>query len=125
MALELGMTLVTGGWQTSPGRRTFMFMTPTMGSSNSGSGYLQFVSKVAELDDSELEAFFLDNMRVSGNETDQAGGFDAEDAASLFEGSKDLPRVSFGFAHRGYQCRQGGCGQHFFSGAIRYRCHAP
>lgn len=91
VALELGMTLVTGGWQTSPGRRTFMFMTPTMGSSNSGSGYLQFVSKVAELDDSELEAFFLDNMRVSGNETDQAGGFDAEDAASLFEGIKRSP----------------------------------
>ena len=55
--LELGMTLVTGGWQISPGRRTFMFMTPTKGSSNSGSGYLQFVSKVAELDDSELELF--------------------------------------------------------------------
>lgn len=86
--LDLGMTLVTGGWQTAPGRHTFMFMTPTRGSSDSGSDFLQFVSKVAEIDDSELAGFFLDNLKASGIETDNAGGFDGENANALFDGIK-------------------------------------
>ncbi|MBT5925034.1 MAG: hypothetical protein HOH33_00280 [Verrucomicrobia bacterium] len=84
--VEDGMTLITGGWLTAPGRRTFVFMTPTRGTSPDGEGFIQINTKIADLADESLAAFHLQNMRANSNETDNAGGFDAEDARMLFQG---------------------------------------
>ena len=84
--VEDGMTLITGGWLTAPGRRTFVFMTLTRGTSPDGEGFIQINTKIADLADESLAAFHLQNMRANSNETDNAGGFDAEDARMLFQG---------------------------------------
>ena len=81
-----GMTLITGGWLTAPGRRTFVFMTPTRGTSPEGEGFIQINTKIADLNDESLSQFHLQNMRASSNETDNAGGFEAEEARMLFQG---------------------------------------
>ena len=84
--VEDGMTLITGGWLTAPGRRTFVFMTPTRGTSPDGEGFIQINTRIADLSDESLSQFHLQNMRANGNETDNAGGFDAEDSRMLFQG---------------------------------------
>ncbi len=81
-----GMTLITGGWLTAPGRRTFVFMTPTRGTSPDGDGFIQINTKIADLNDESLSQFHLQNMRASSNETDNAGGFEADEANMLFQG---------------------------------------
>lgn len=81
-----GMTLITGGWLTAPGRRTFVFMTPTRGTSPEGEGFIQINTRIADLDDESLSQFQLQNMRASSNETDNAGGFEADEARMLFQG---------------------------------------
>ena len=86
--LEPGMTLITGGWQTSEGRRTFVFMTPSLETSPDGADFIQISTRVADLSQTELTSFHLQNMTVKGNETDQAGGFDSENARLLFDGIK-------------------------------------
>jgi hypothetical protein len=80
-----GMTLITGGWLTAPGRRTFVFMTPTRGTSPDGEGFIQINTKIADLNDESLSQFHLQNMRASSNETDNAGGFEADEARVLFQ----------------------------------------
>ncbi|MBT5481078.1 MAG: hypothetical protein HOK45_18600 [Verrucomicrobia bacterium] len=83
--VEKGMTLITGGWLTAPGRRTFVFMTPTSNTAPDGEVYIQINSKVADLADESLSQLQLQNMRASSNETDNAGGFEAEEARMLFK----------------------------------------
>ena len=46
--IPLGSTFVTGGWETSPGKRTLVFVTPTVDSSN-GSIQIMFEAKFAEV----------------------------------------------------------------------------
>lgn len=83
--VEKGMTLITGGWLTAPGRRTFVFMTPTSNTAPDGEVYIQINSKIADLADESLSQLQLQNMRASSNETDNAGGFEAEEARMLFK----------------------------------------
>jgi len=94
VAAESGMTLITGGWQTAPGQRTFIFMTPTTSTAPDGSGFIQISTKVASIPDAELGAFQLQNMKVQGSETDSAGGFDRENAGLLFEGIQRSEQAS-------------------------------
>lgn len=92
--VESGMTLVTGGWQTSKGRRTYVFLTPKRGDSPDGSPYVQISTRVANIADDDLELFQLQTMKASGNETENAGGFGEDDIKALYEGLQQNPNAT-------------------------------
>jgi len=92
--VEPGMTLVTGGWQTSKGRRTYVFLTPNKGNSPDGSPYVQISTRVANIADADLGLFQLQDMKASENETENAGGFGADDIKALYEGLQQNPNAT-------------------------------
>jgi polyhydroxyalkanoate synthesis regulator phasin len=92
--VEPGMTLVTGGWQTSQGRRTYVFLTPKKGDSPDGSSYVQISTRVANIADADLGLFQLQGMKASGNETENAGGFGEDDIKALYENLQQNPNAT-------------------------------
>lgn len=92
--VDPGMTLVTGGWQTSKGRRTFVFMTPVKTNSPDGTPYVRISTRVANISNDDLGLFQLQNMTASGNETENAGGFDADNIKMLYEGLQANPNAT-------------------------------
>ena len=94
-----GQTLLTGGWSTASGKRTFVLMTPTVipadagaVQGNPGSGpaaaaksNVQVTSSMIEIPEEMLALFGLDQLKADGHESSLQSVLTAADAALLFK----------------------------------------
>jgi len=98
-------TLVTGGWSTSPGRRTFMVMTPnidpaegvTTQVATDGSKFdmpnakVTFNTTTVEIPETKLAQFGLDQLKADGNDSSVQSVLAAADADALITALKTPP----------------------------------
>jgi hypothetical protein len=103
--LENNQTLVTGGWSTAPGMRTFVVMTPkiqqgegsTTQTASDGSQFEMPNAKVAfntstvELPETMLSQFGLDQFRADGQDSSVQGVLAGADAKSLLDALSTAP----------------------------------
>jgi RNA polymerase sigma factor (sigma-70 family) len=98
-------TLVTGGWSTAPGMRTFMLMTPnidpaegvTTQVATDGSKFdmpnakVTFNTSTVELPETMLAQFGLDQLKADGNDSSVQSVLAAADADALIDALKTPP----------------------------------
>lgn len=94
-----GQTLLTGGWSTASGKRTFVLMTPTVipadagaaqGSPGSGpaeaaKASVRITGRMIEIPEAMLAQFGLDQLKADGHESSIQSVLAATDAAILLE----------------------------------------
>lgn len=80
-----GQTMVTGGWSITPGKRTFLFTTPTIQSANGQSKPVLIEAIVLEVPEELLTQLRMEQFKINGRESSLQTMLSAADAADMIK----------------------------------------
>ncbi|MDB6064475.1 MAG: polymerase, sigma-24 subunit, subfamily [Pedosphaera sp.] len=80
--IGIGMTLVTGGWSATPGKRTLVFVTPALDAS-SGPNSINIRAKIVEMPEATMTQLDLDKYKREGQESLLQNLISTTDATAL------------------------------------------
>jgi hypothetical protein len=93
-------TLVTGGWSTSPGKRTLVLVSPEVEQLLGGQRTVTLTARLFEAPEATLAALGLEPFQAEGEETSMGGILGAEETRSLISNLEQTPGVDIMTAPR-------------------------
>lgn len=91
-SLKDGETLVTGGWATEPGKRTWVLVTPSVVSTN-GEKLVEFRGKFVNVPDELLTDPFWESLKAGATTNNEAGAMAPEYVGALMDSWRDREDV--------------------------------